>query len=108
MNYRKITAIIPTQSLDEVEKKLASIGVPGMTVTKVKGYGDYRNFYAKDTMSDCSRVEIFIEVDKAKQIVNAIASTVHQGMNTNGVIAILPVEEFMHIREFKEDKNNDE
>jgi len=106
MNYRKITAIIPSLSLDNVEKELIALGVPGMTVSKVHGYGDYRNYYAKDTMSDCSRVEIFTEVEKARQIVNTIARTVHQGMETDGVIAILPVEEFIHIREFSETNND--
>lgn len=107
MNYRKVTAIIPTISLEEVENELMAIGVPGMSVTKVHGYGDYRNFYTKDSMSDCTRIEIFTEASKAKQIVRTIASTVHQGMSTDGVIAIQPVEEFIHIREFNE-VNNDE
>ena len=103
MKYRKVTAIIPSLSLDEVEKELMSIGVPGMSVTKVHGYGDYRNFYTKDSMTDCARIEIFTEEPQARQIATTIARKVHQGMSTDGVIAILPVEDFMHIREFKEE-----
>jgi len=104
--YRKVTAIIPALSLDEVEKELMALGVPGMSVTKVHGYGDYRNFYAKDSMTDCARIEIFTDAHQARNIVTTIAEKVHQGMSTDGVIAILPVEDFMHIRDFKE-VNND-
>lgn len=106
MNFRKVTAIIPALSLEEVEKELVAMGVPGMSVTKVHGYGDYRNFYTKDSMTDCARIEIFTETEKARSIANAIAAKVHQGMSTDGVIAILPVEDFMHIREFNEVKND--
>ncbi len=100
MNYRKVTAIIPTFSLDAVEKALLDIAVPGMTVTKARGMGEYRNYYAKDSMSDCSRVEVFIDSENAKEVANTIAKAVHQGMSTDGVIAILPVDEFIHIREY--------
>lgn len=106
MKFRKVTAIIPSLSLDDVEKELIALGVPGMTVTKAHGLGEYRNYYAKDSMSDCSRVEVFIEAEKAKQIANTIAKAVHQGMSTDGIIAILPVEELIHIREFHETNND--
>lgn len=107
MKYRKVTAIIPSLTLVEVEKALMGLGVPGMSVSKVHGYGEYRNYYSNDTMSDCARIEIFTEAEKAKPIANEIASIVHQGLSTDGVIAILPVEEFMHIREFEEVTNDE-
>lgn len=102
MNYRKVTAFIPQLSLKHVEEKLIKLGVAGMTVSKAHGIGEYRNFFRKDCMSDCSRVEIFTETDKARQIADTIARSVHQGLSTDGVIAILPVEEFIYIRDFEE------
>ena len=104
MKYRKVTAIIPTFSLEDVENALLDIAVPGMTVTRAHGMGEYRNFYTKDGMSDCSRVEVYIEAAKASEVADTIAKAVHQGMSTDGVIAITPVEEFMHIREYEEQK----
>jgi len=106
MKYRKVTAIIPALSLEDVEKELIAMGIPGMTITKAHGMGEYRNYFAKDSMNDCARIEIFTEAKKAKQIANQIALTVHQGLSTDGVIAILPVEEFIHIREFNEVSND--
>lgn len=51
-------------------------------------------------------IEIFTEAPQARQIATTIAHKVHQGMSTDGVIAILPVEDFMHIREFEEVAND--
>jgi len=103
MHYRKITAIIPSLALEEVEQSLLDFDIPGMTISKAHGMGEYRNYYANDRMTDCCRVEVFIEENEAKQIANIIASTVHKGMSTDGVIAILPVEDFMHIKDYRED-----
>ena len=103
MKYRKVTAIIPKISREKVEEELMAIDVPGMTVSKAHGMGDYRNYYTKDYMTDCSRLEIFIEADKAKLVARTIAQTVHQGMSSDGVIAILPVEEFIHIKDYMEE-----
>ncbi|MFV2059983.1 MAG: P-II family nitrogen regulator [Gammaproteobacteria bacterium] len=100
MKYRKVTAIIPDSSLRDAEEALAAIGISGITVSKAHGYGEYRNYYAEDNMNDCSRIEIFTEAEKAKSIADAIAGSVHHGLKTDGVIAILPVEEFMHIHEY--------
>ena len=103
MNYRKVTAIIPQITLDQVEEELLAIDVPGMTVSKAHGMGDYRNYYTNDYMTNCSRLEVFIEADKAKLVAKTIAHTVHQGMNSDGIIAILPVEEFIHIKDYIEE-----
>jgi len=86
MNFRKVTAILPSLELDKVEKELIGIGVPGLTVSSTHGFGDYRNYYAKDTMTDCVRVEIFTDADKADEIVRTIARTVHHGMSSGGIL----------------------
>ena len=103
MKYRKIVAIIPSAELDHVEEELTAIGVTGMTVTKVSGIGEYRNYYVKDLMSECRRVDVFADVARTREIVNTIAEAVGKKMKTDGIIAVLPVEEFIHIREYCED-----
>ena len=47
MNFRKIVAIIRTDSLENVEAALKAKHVPGVSVTKVKGYGEYANFFTR-------------------------------------------------------------
>jgi nitrogen regulatory protein P-II 1 len=102
MNFRKVTAIFSSLDLDKVENALIGIGVPGMTVSKTHGFGEYRNYYTRDTMTDCVRVEIFTPADQADEVVRAIARTVHKGLESEGIIAVLPVEELVHIHDFKE------
>ena len=103
MKYRKVTAIVPLLALEQVEKALLAIGVAGMTITKVRGMGEYRNYYAQDSLTDSCRIEIFAEMSKVKEITHTIASMVGQGMSTDGIIAILPVEEFFHIKDLVEE-----
>lgn len=100
MKYRKVTAIFSSLELDKVEKELIKIDVSGMTISKTHGFGEYRNYYARDFMTDCVRVEIFTEADKANEIADTIARTVHHGLNSDGIVSVLPVQDFIHIREF--------
>jgi len=100
MIYRKVTAIFPHTDLEKVEQALLVLGVPGMTVSRSHGFGEYRNYYASDLMNDSARIEVFIETDKADNVVNTIARTIHSGIRGDGVIAVLPVDEFLHIRDF--------
>ena len=102
MKFRKITAVFPSLALDKVEKELIGVGVAGMTISKTHGFGEYRNYYARDSITDCVRVEIYTEVDKANEIVKTIARTVHHGLDSDGIIAVLPVEDVLHIRDFSE------
>ena len=107
MEYRKVSAIIPTLSLEKVEKALLESGVPAVCVCKVHGYDDYKNYFANDVMSDSSRVDVIVSKDRSREIVKVIATAAHQGMNSDGVIAVVPVEEFLRIRDFNEE-NYDE
>lgn len=98
MDFRKITAIFQPDKLEDVESKLLELGVPGVSVTKMKGYGEYKNFYTNDHMMTHVKVEIFIGVDRAKEIAEAIMEVAHTGIEGDGIVAILPVETVYHIR----------
>lgn len=101
MDYKRITAIIPDTSLEKVESSLVGLGVNWITVSKNRGHGEHQNYFQKDCMTDCIRIEIFIESDKAKCIADAICYATYEGEDSDGMVAILPVEEFMRVREFK-------
>lgn len=100
--FCKVTAIFSSLDLKKVEDALIAAGFSGMTVSKTHGRGRYKNYYAKDTMADSVRVEIFTEAEQADEIVDLIARTVHTGLASDGIIAVLPVEDLLHIRDFKE------
>ena len=57
MDIKLVTAIFPRDRLEAVEEKLRRMGVERVDVSKVRGYGEYRNFYARDWMIDEIRLQ---------------------------------------------------
>jgi len=99
MCFRKVTAIIRSDALEKVEQRLHELGVPGISVTRVKGYGEYANFYSNDWMTTHARVEIFISAQRADEITQAIMDAAYSGVAGDGIVAVLPVEKIYLIRQ---------
>jgi nitrogen regulatory protein P-II 1 len=97
MNYRKITAVIDAQRLEKVESALQSLGVPGITVNRVKGYGSYRNFFTEEWTVSHVRVEIFLPAEKADEAVDAVIGAAYTGDAGDGIVTVAPVEAFYEI-----------
>jgi len=98
MIFRKVTAIFRPDRLEAVEDRLRGLAVPGISVTKVKGFGEYANFYQPDWMCAHVRIEVYTSKLKADEIAEAILEAAHTGMEGDGIVAILPVESVYHIR----------
>lgn len=98
MRFRKVTAIIRPERLKNVEDSLKKLNVPGVSVTKVKGFGEHANFFEKDWLCRNVRVEVFTSVRQAEAIAQAIMDAAHTGLEGDGIVAILPVEAVYHIR----------
>ncbi len=99
MEFRKVVAIIRQEKLEAVEEALNGLGIPGISVTKVKGYGDYVNFYSRDWLVTHSRVEIFTSTEKAPDIVTCILDAASVGLPGDGLVAVLPVEQIYRVRD---------
>ena len=97
MEFRKVIAIIRPDYLEKVEQALQVLTVPGVSVSKVKGYGEYRDFYERDWMSGHVRIEIFTPKEQALGIAEAIMEAAHTGLPGDGIVAIQPVEMVFHI-----------
>lgn len=98
MSYRKVTAIIHRNALEAVETALQGLGVGGVSVSKVKGFGEYADFYERDWMTTHLRVEVFTSQVRAGAIAEAIIASAHTGLAGDGIVAILPVEQLFRIR----------
>lgn len=98
MEFRKVVAIIRPDALEAVEKALQELAVPGISVCKVKGYGEYANFYTADWMQPHVRVEVFIDQGRAEEVATTIVDAAHTGLEGDGVVAVTPVESVFHIR----------
>jgi nitrogen regulatory protein P-II 1 len=98
MEFRKIIAIIRSRLLEDVEERLKKIGIKGLTVTRVKGYGESKSIWADDWLGTHARIEIFTEKAKAEKIAVAIIEVAHTGGAGDGIVCILPVEKIFRIR----------
>ena len=102
---KKIEAIIKPFKLDEVKAALSGLGVEGMTVSEVKGFGRtggrkevYRgSAYVVDFVPKV-RIQIVIKDEMVKDVVEAIMSVARTGHIGDGKIFVLPVEEVIRIR----------
>ena len=102
---RKVEAIFKPFKLDEVKECLAEIGVAGMTVSEVKGFGRtggkkevYRgSAYVVDFVPKV-KVEVVVPDDLVRPVVEAIIEGARTGRVGDGKIFVSPVEEVIRIR----------
>ncbi|MDP4029727.1 MAG: P-II family nitrogen regulator [Gallionella sp.] len=80
MPFRKVIAIIRGEALGKVEQRLHELGVPGISVTRVNGYGEYKNFYNSDWITSHARVETFVPARRADEIAQAIMEAACSGV----------------------------
>ena len=102
---KKIEAIIKPFKLDEVKDALNKIGVNGMTINEVKGFGrqrGHKEIYrgAEYQVDFVPKVQIDVVVDSSlvDQVVEAISSSANTGKIGDGKIFVLPVNEAVRIR----------
>jgi nitrogen regulatory protein P-II 2 len=100
-----IIAVIKPFKLEEVRDALTAIGVHGMTVTEVKGYGRQKGHmeiyrgseYAVNFLPKV-RVEVAVSSDMADRVVEAIGAAAKTGQIGDGKIFVSPIEGAMRIR----------
>jgi nitrogen regulatory protein P-II 2 len=105
LTMKLVVAIIKPFKLDEVRQALTAIGVHGMTVTEVKGYGRqkghteiYRGAEYVVNFLPKLRIEIAVPSDIAERAVNVITSTARTGQIGDGKIFVTPIDHALRIR----------
>jgi nitrogen regulatory protein P-II 2 len=100
-----ITAIIKPFKLDDVREALSALGVQGMTVTEVKGFGRqkghteiYRGAEYAVSFLPKIQIEVAVKSEMVEAIVEAIASKAKTGQIGDGKIFVSPVEQVIRIR----------
>lgn len=100
-----IVAIIKPFKLDEVKEALISVGVEGVTVTEVKGFGRQKGHtdlykggeYSIDFVPKV-RLEIVLLDDMVDKVINAICKSARTGKIGDGKVFVMPVEDAYRIR----------
>ncbi|UUM21491.1 P-II family nitrogen regulator [Mycoavidus sp. SF9855] len=100
-----ITAIIKPFKLDEVREALSEIGISGITVTEVKGFGRQKGHtelyrgaeYVIDFLPKV-KIEIAVPKELVEQVIDAIEHTARTGKIGDGKIFVAPIEQAIRIR----------
>lgn len=102
---KKIEAIIKPFKLDDVREALTELGITGMTVSEIKGFGRQRGHtevyrgaeYAVDFLPKV-KIEVVLPDDQIERTVEVIIEAARSGKIGDGKIFVLPVEEVIRIR----------
>jgi nitrogen regulatory protein PII len=102
---KKIEAIIKPFKLDDVKEALSDIGIYGMTVTEVNGYGRQKGHkeiyrgaeYVVDFVPKI-KVEIVVNDDRVQEAVDTIRNAANSGKIGDGKIFVLSVEQAIRVR----------
>ena len=100
-----ITAIIKPFKLDDVREALSELGVQGITVTEVKGFGRQKGHtelyrgaeYVVDFLPKV-KLEVAVAADMAEKVIESIRNAANTGKIGDGKIFVSPVEEVIRIR----------
>ena len=102
---KKIEAIIKPFKLDEVKEALNSLGIKGMTVTEVKGYGRQKGHteiyrgaeYVVDFIPKV-KMDVVVDDEQVDQVIDTILQVARTGKIGDGKIFVLPVERVIRVR----------
>ncbi|WP_417446786.1 P-II family nitrogen regulator [Kangiella sp.] len=100
-----ITAIVKTFRLDDIRQALTDIGVTGMTITEVKGFGRQKGHtelyrgaeYTLDFLPK-TKVEVAVEEDEVDRVVETIINTAKTGKIGDGKIFVVNLDTVIRIR----------
>ena len=109
---KKVEAVIKPFKLDEVKESLSEIGVHGMTVTEVKGFGRtggkkevYRgSAYVVDFVPKV-KIDIVVPENLVNAVVDAVEKAAKTGRIGDGKIFVVPVEQAVRIRTGERDED---
>ena len=102
---KKIEAIVKPFKLDDVKEALNEIGIQGMTISEVKGYGRQKGHkeiyrgaeYVVDFIPKV-KIEIIVDSDRADKVVETIEKAANTGKIGDGKIFVFSVEEVIRVR----------
>lgn len=102
---KKIEAIIKPFKLDDVKEALNKLGIQGMTVTEVKGFGRQKGHtelyrgaeYVVDFLPKV-KIEVAVAEEMVAKVVETITEAARTGKIGDGKIFVLPIEETIRIR----------
>ena len=108
---KKIEAIIKPFKLDDVKEALNGIGIKGMTISEVKGYGRQKGHteiyrgaeYVIDFLPKI-KIEIIVNTEQVEEVIETIVGSARTGKIGDGKIFVFPVESVVRVRTGERDR----
>jgi len=102
---KKIEVIIKPFKLDDVKEALNGIGIKGMTISEVKGYGRQKGHteiyrgaeYVVDFLPKI-KMEVIVDTEQVDQVIDTVISAARTGKIGDGKIFVLPIEKIVRVR----------
>ncbi len=102
---KKVEVIIKPFKLEDVKEALTELGITGMTISEVKGYGRqkghtevYRGAEYRVEFNPKTKIELVIDSGLVEKVIEAVRKAANTGKIGDGKIFVLPVENVMRIR----------
>jgi nitrogen regulatory protein P-II 1 len=78
------------------------MGVPGMTIDNVKGFGEHANYFSDDLLSSNVRIEVYVGEDRCDEIFEAISCFASESRATAGILVIESVDRLINLNTGKD------
>lgn len=100
MGFQKITAMISLTSMDKVCQALKHANITWISVSQQRGHGEHPILSDRHCLSDCIHIEIFIEAERATEVVNLLGHAAYEGEESEGMIVTQTIDNLYPIKEF--------
>ncbi|MEO7243739.1 MAG: P-II family nitrogen regulator [Rubrivivax sp.] len=98
MSTKYVVAVVRPDVVAPLQTKLLQIGVRGITLSRVKGFGETKTFPSGDGLADHTKLEVFVDESKVEALLAALRETALAGVPGAGIAAVMPVDTFEHLR----------
>jgi len=94
--YNKVIMILNISDFGLIAKEVNSLNIPGITVSKVEGYGNYINEFNDYGLCESLKVEVYTSADQAQDIADVFSELAKRMTEGGGVVAIEPVSSLLN------------
>lgn len=97
MSIQRITAIVPLDMVEPLEKILRACGVPGVTIEHVQGYGEHPNYFRRDLMQENARLLVFLDEAKVDGVIDEIVKCAREIEATAGILTVETIDRVVRL-----------
>ncbi|MDH5228628.1 MAG: P-II family nitrogen regulator [Gammaproteobacteria bacterium] len=101
MSVKQVVAILQKSRINQVIEALKETGVPGASISSIKGYGEYVNTFSNDGLEDKIKLEVVISEKDVYRVVGIILDHASTGSEGDGIVSVHSVDEVYRVRDKK-------